>query len=736
MPSAVHVVVTSGFAGVERHVCDTARELSDRNWEVAVVGGDPERMPEALGGSVRWLPGATPTQALRALAKIGQQDICHTHMTFAEAVGVLARPVLRAPVVATRHIAVKRGSTTLGRALSPLITKGISRELAISHFVAASLGRRPDAVIYNGVRNSECLWAPSNRVVLVLQRLEPEKDTLTALRAWREARMWDHGWSLRVVGDGTEFSMLERWVTANGIPSVEFAGWGNDVEGELARAAVLLAPAPREALGLAGLEAMAAGVPVIATGAGGHLETVGRLPGARLFAPGDARGAAARLGSLRSVDAREEQSRAGRALVSARFLLSDRVGELEEQYELVRRRSSGSDLLRRPSIVDQQPSTPASSLDPAELSSLRELIVCSLEPWDDVWRRNQHIVDRLLRGDPDLRVLFIEPSADPVFDVSGGRLPSMPVLRRVAHDGRLVVLRPLKVLPRRFWSHVDASLCQQVVAAARLMRFTSPVLWINDVTYAPLITRKGWPSVYDVTDDWVLAPFSVRERERIRRLDDLAVRKAGEVIVCSKSLERSRGANRSVKLIPNAVDLDLFRLPRVRPADMPTEPTAVYVGSLHDARLDVELVVDLAHSNAGLNLVLVGPDSLSTQSRRLLSAQPNVFCLGARPHTDIPAYLQHADVVIVPHRVSPFTDSLDPIKLYECLATGRPTVATPVAGSLGFGPSIRVAARETFPSAVMRTLTEDSRTSATVVAPSWDDRAQEFLGVLLEVRRS
>ena len=48
--------------------------------------------------------------------------------------------------------------------------------------------------------------------------------------------------------------------------------------------------------------------------------------------------------------------------------------------------------------------------------------------------------------------------------------------------------------------------------------------------------------------------------------------------------------------------------------------------------------------------------------------RPNVHLLGARPYEDVPAYLQHADVVIVPHRVSPFTESLDPIKAYECLA--------------------------------------------------------------------
>jgi hypothetical protein len=45
----------------------------------------------------------------------------------------------------------------------------------------------------------------------------------------------------------------------------------------------------------------------------------------------------------------------------------------------------------------------------------------------------------------------------------------------------------------------------------------------------------------------------------------------------------------------------------------------------------------------------------------------------------VPAYVQHADVLVVPHVVTPFTDSLDPIKLYEYLAARRPVVSTPVA---------------------------------------------------------
>jgi glycosyltransferase involved in cell wall biosynthesis len=79
-------------------------------------------------------------------------------------------------------------------------------------------------------------------------------------------------------------SGLEAWVEARSVPEVSFAGWVPDVQVELARAGMVLAPAPAEPFGLGVIEAMGAGVPVVACGGGGHLETVARLSDAPLFA--------------------------------------------------------------------------------------------------------------------------------------------------------------------------------------------------------------------------------------------------------------------------------------------------------------------------------------------------------------------------------------------------------------------------------------------------------------------
>ena len=140
-----------GHTGVRRrralrlyHGC---RSLLSADGTSSVVGGNPLRMPHALRSRVQWLPGGTPSEALRSLASLGRQDVCHAHMTAAEGVAVAALPIHRARVVSTRHFAARRGRTPFARALAPLIAASLSKEIAISEFVASRIERRPDAIL-------------------------------------------------------------------------------------------------------------------------------------------------------------------------------------------------------------------------------------------------------------------------------------------------------------------------------------------------------------------------------------------------------------------------------------------------------------------------------------------------------------------------------------------------------------------------------------------------------------
>ncbi|WP_051208368.1 glycosyltransferase [Propionicicella superfundia] len=335
----------------------------------------------------------------------------------------------------------------------------------------------------------------------------------------------------------------------------------------------------------------------------------------------------------------------------------------------------------------------------------RDLIVCSLESWDDVWRRNQYLLDGLLRGDPDLRVLLVEPPADPLHAARRRVRPRLGRgLRRLdGYDGRLYALQPTKLLPRVAGPLADRMLAASVRRAARRLRMERPVLWVNDPNWAHL-AGTGWPAIYDITDDWVEADRSPREHDRIVANEGRLMRECTVVVVCSTGLLATKSPIRPVELIQNGVDVAWYRRPQPRPDDLPAAPTALYVGTLHEDRLDVDLGVAIGTRLASLGgtLVFVGPDALSTAHTRRLRETAGVVLLGPRPHTAIPGYLQHADVLVVPHVVNDFTESLDPIKLYEYQAIGRPIASTPVAGfrELDGVAGVAVAPRETLPGAI------------------------------------
>jgi glycosyltransferase involved in cell wall biosynthesis len=363
--------------------------------------------------------------------------------------------------------------------------------------------------------------------------------------------------------------------------------------------------------------------------------------------------------------------------------------------------------------------------------------VFSLEDWGTVRRRIRILVDELVGMDPSLEVLYVAPAVDVPDELRKGSLARLTGPHMEQVHPRVHVLRPRKWLPRVLGPSADRSLGRQVTRGVDQLGLTDPLAWINDASYARFALATGWPTVYDVTDDWLLAEFPARQEARLRADDELLLEHSGAVVVCSPDLARTRGDRRSVDLIPNGVDVEFFRTPQDRPDALPTGPVAVYVGTLHEERFDVPLLTELATARPELQIALVGPNSLGAAATAGLASLPNVHLVGAQPYDRVPGFLQHADVVVIPHLVNPFTESLDPIKAYECVAAGRPTVATPVAGFRDLGDAVVVADRTEFVPVVVRLL--DSAASVRPVAPatpvaSWRQRAESMAGVMRRVR--
>src|SRR3712207_2520977 len=69
---------------------------------------------------------------------------------------------------------------------------------------------------------------------------------------------------------------------------------------------------------------------------------------------------------------------------------------------------------------------------------------------------------------------------------------------------------------------------------------------------------------------------------------------------------------------------------------------------------------------------------LGTLSEPSFARVPGVEFLGEVPHKALPQHLRKADALIIPYKITPFTQGTFPPKTYECLATGKPVVATPL----------------------------------------------------------
>jgi glycosyltransferase involved in cell wall biosynthesis len=331
-----HIVVTGNAAGTERYVCQVATLQSAAGHQVTVVGGDPDYMRSTLPSTAVWRPGETPRRALRSLLTGGGQDVVHAHLSAADLVAVVAAPCHGAKVISTRHIAKARGGSRPVRLMFRMLQRRISVDVCMSEQVGRAVGGRA-TVLPAGVRPDVRLASAGSRVVVMAQRLELDKACDVALAGWAESGLAALGWTLVICGDGSQRERLQRLVARSGTRGVQWRGWVEDLLSTLLESAALLAPCPVESYGLAVVEAMSVGLPVVAAAGGGHLETVGRCPESLLFAPGDVQDCARQLAVLAAMTptALAGYGAALQQLQRSRFDIADHVARLDDVYRSV-----------------------------------------------------------------------------------------------------------------------------------------------------------------------------------------------------------------------------------------------------------------------------------------------------------------------------------------------------------------------------------------------------------------
>jgi glycosyltransferase involved in cell wall biosynthesis len=160
-------------------------------------------------------------------------------------------------------------------------------------------------------------------------------------------------------------------------------------------------------------------------------------------------------------------------------------------------------------------------------------------------------------------------------------------------------------------------------------------------------------------------------------------------------LEKKGKLNPHTTFIPNGVDYYAFATPHSEPADLQSipHPRIGYVGRVKQ-RLDLALLIDLARRHPGWSFVLVGAqDGIGNYAALLqqLTSMPNVYIIGSKSVSVLPAYTQYIDVCILCYEVNGYTKFIYPLKLHEYLASGRPVVGSPIRTLQDFAHIIRLA---------------------------------------------
>jgi teichuronic acid biosynthesis glycosyltransferase TuaH len=346
-------------------------------------------------------------------------------------------------------------------------------------------------------------------------------------------------------------------------------------------------------------------------------------------------------------------------------------------------------------------------------ASARPCVACiSLETWDDVWRRNQYLAHSLRAQRLVGSVIFVNP---PVVGASSRR-----------SSDNLDVITPSLRVPKRLGGLriLGAELARGVLRRA-------DVLWINDPSLGVHCLRDGQPAIYDVTDDWRWAEAPYRIWKRIVAAEDNLAARA-KTVVCSEVLRERWHLRYGVDplVVNNGIDAEAWSTAVPRPL-RGGGPHVGYVGTLHDERLDLELIESLVSRPEIGTVHLVGPNAMPTEATQRLTRNPKIILEGPVPPKEVPAWTVSFDVVISPHVVSPFTLSLDAIKSYEYLASGRPVVATPTSGFQYLSSARLVVAQGgDFVDAVVNAIGRPRTMVGVDVVGSWSDRAREFADAL------
>ncbi len=250
-------------------------------------------------------------------------------------------------------------------------------------------------------------------------------------------------------------------------------------------------------------------------------------------------------------------------------------------------------------------------------------------------------------------------------------------------------------------------------------------------------------NIYQCIDDFAIEPYSAKHG---LPLEDDIIKDADVVTVTSSNLVKlKKPLNENIYLVPNAVELSIFgeALDKdlVRPAEIAKVTTKIigFTGNMDAQRMDMHLIKKVAEYHSDKTVVLVGPVNNDDFYKLGIDRMPNVIATGAKNIRELPAFLQHFDVALIPFQINVQTASIYPLKINEYLAAGKAVVSTSFSEDIkGFADWIYLAKDENeFMELIDRAIEENSdelvqKRLAKAKTNTWTERVKTFWEIVEE----
>jgi glycosyltransferase involved in cell wall biosynthesis len=316
-----------------------------------------------------------------------------------------------------------------------------------------------------------------------------------------------------------------------------------------------------------------------------------------------------------------------------------------------------------------------------------ELIICfSTMNWDFLWTRKQRFMDMLAaKGNT---VVYVEPVASFVSKVLRSEEKSQASFwgksRKVKEN--LYVLTPPLLLPGQCRIPYVSKI-NQIYVTGFVKRFlnqmnfySQPIVWNYSICTENIIGNLNAKFIlYECVDS--TADYPKVNKKVVLDMEEKVMKQCNVIFATARGLVKNLSLQHDkVFYAPNGVNYKHFALAQDPATEIPLElinckrPIIGFVGGIYEW-IDLDLIYSMAQLRHDWTIVMVGPVGKRVDIQQL-KTMTNIIITGSKSLTELPGILKSFDVCINPFKQNKLSKHVNPLKVYEYLAAGKPVVST------------------------------------------------------------